>query len=132
MPSGADRQTHTNAYNFKKPGTEGHAHLVLKITLELMYIHFCVMICYLQICTIEIRHLLYFAIYLVTIPITLLILIKELVEIISLIKLLKPYGFICMKYTALGESHVTNVVGGKVECYICHLALTEYCVLQSF
>ena len=35
-----------------------------------------------------------------------------------------------MKYTARGESQVTNIARGEAECYICHEALTKSCILS--
>ena len=34
--------------------------------------------------------------------------------------LFKALPRVCMKYTALGESRVTNIAQGKAKCYICH------------
>jgi len=36
-----------------------------------------------------------------------------------------------MKYTALGESLVTNIALGFASCYICHLTLASSCILHK-
>ena len=37
---------------------------------------------------------------------------------------------VCMKYTARGESRVSNIARGEAECYICHETLTKSCILK--
>ena len=36
----------------------------------------------------------------------------------------------CMKYTARGESQVTDIAQGKVECCICYETFTKSCILS--
>ena len=45
----------------------------------------------------------------------------------ELLKVLQP---VCMKYTAQGESWVTNIAWGKAKCHICQETLTKSCILS--
>ena len=44
--------------------------------------------------------------------------------------LLKALSLVCMKYTAPGDSRVTNIARGEAKCYICHETLTKSCILS--
>ena len=45
--------------------------------------------------------------------------------------LLKALPLVCMKYTAWGDSQVTNIAQGEAECYICHETLIKSCIFHT-
>jgi len=45
--------------------------------------------------------------------------------------LLKALPPVCMKYTAQGESQVTNIARDEAKCYICHETLTKSCIFHT-
>ena len=46
-------------------------------------------------------------------------------------KTLKTLPLVCIKYTALDESLVTNIALGFASCYICHSTLISSCIFHT-